>query len=353
MRELIKLLCFSLILCFASCKPDDLGGDNPPPSGTYTHGVWILNEGLYTAGSASVDFYHKDSSIREENIFQRVNQRPLGDVLQSMTLYNDRYFAVINNSAKIEVLDAKDFKSVGAIEGLTSPRYMLPISSQKAYVTDLYGRGIRIVNPSTYAISGKIDYNTGGDTSWQNWTEQMATFNNEVFICAVKEEALLVVNSDNDKIVDTIPLLGEPQWMQKDINSRIWVLADGSIDNRSSHLFRIDPTAHKVDKEFTFPLTSIGPVRLKINAAGDVLYYIYKDIYQMSISAHELPTEPLIPANGKQFYGLGVDPENGDIYVGDAIDHVQNGVVYQYKSDGTLLKEIPAGNSPLDFLFVN
>jgi DNA-binding beta-propeller fold protein YncE len=353
MKNLLKLLSLVLILSFTSCKPEDLDDNKPAPSGKYSHGVWILNEGLYTSGSASVDFYHKDSSVREENIFQRVNQRPMGDVLQSMLEYNGHYYAVVNNSNKIEVLDTKDFKSVGVIEGLTSPRYMLPISAEKAYVTDLYARSISIVNPTTYSITGKIDYNTGGDTSWQNWTEQMIAVGKEVFVCAVKEEKVLVINSETDKITDTIPVLAEPQWMAKDKNGKIWVMSDGSIDTRNSHLYRIDPATHTVEKEFIFPSTKIGPVRLKLNAAGDQLYFIYKDVYRMDISATELPMQPLIPAAGKQLYGLGVDPKNGDIYIGDAIDHVQNGQVYRYKSDGTLIQTIPAGNSPLDFLFVD
>jgi DNA-binding beta-propeller fold protein YncE len=352
MKNLLKVFGLLLILGFSSCRPDDIE-ITQPPSGAYTNGVWILNEGLYTSGSASVDFYHKDSSVREENIFQRVNQRPMGDVLQSMLKYQGRYYAVVNNSNKIEVLNEKDFKSVGVIEGLTSPRYILPVSPIKAYVTDLYGRCVWIVNPASFSISGKIDFNTGGDTSWQNWTEQMIFQNNEIFICAVKEEALITLDVKSDKFTDTIPLLAEPQWMAKDKNGKIWVMSDGSIENRSSHLFRVNPVTHRIEKQFTFPNTKIGPLRLKTNADGSELYFIYKDVYRMSIDATQLPTQPLISADGKQLYGLGVDPKNGDIYIGDAIDHVQNGQVYRYKSDGTLIQTILAGNSPLDFLFVN
>jgi DNA-binding beta-propeller fold protein YncE len=353
MKNILRLVCLLFILAFASCRPKDIDGDNPPPSGAYRNGVWILNEGLFTSGNASVDFFHKDSSVREANIFQRMNKRPLGDVLQSMILYQDKYYAVVNNSQKIEVLDAKDFRSIGAIEGLVSPRYMMPVSPDKAYVTDLYARGISIINPANFSLTGKIEYNTGGDTAWQNWTEQMIKVDNEVFVCAVKEEALIVVNTDSDKITDTIPLLAEPQWMARDKNGNIWVMSDGSIDKRSSHLFRVNPANHSVEKQFTFPSTTIGPVRLKMNAAGDELYYIYKDVYRMNIADENLPAQPLIPANGKQLYGLGIDPRNGDIYLGDAVDHIQNGAVYRYKPDGTYLQTIDAGNSPMDFLFVD
>ena len=33
-------------------------------------------------------------------------------------------------------------------------------------------------------------------------------------------------------------------------------------------------------------------------------------------------------------YGLAIDPTNGEIYVGDAIDFEQPGVVYRYRDTG-------------------
>ena len=39
----------------------------------------------------------------------------MGDVAQSITYFNGKYFVVLNGSAKIEVVEPETFKSVGTI----------------------------------------------------------------------------------------------------------------------------------------------------------------------------------------------------------------------------------------------
>jgi DNA-binding beta-propeller fold protein YncE len=344
-----KLAFLLALTALASCKPTE-DDPEPQPTGAYSKGVWFLNEGLFSSGNASVDFYKPESNEHEENVFKNVNQRPLGDVLQSMTLYEGRYYAVINNSQKIEVADAKDFKSVGAIEGLPSPRYMLPISPSKAYVSDFYARGITIINPTALSKTGKIDLNSAADTTFHDWTEQMVREGDEVFVCAPIKEWLYVMNVNTDKVTDTIKLVSQPQWMVVDKNKKIWVLA--SAYNRASQLFRIDPVSNTIEKQLTLTNPATSASSLSINAAGDELYFIYKDVYKMNIADADVPAQPFIPANGKSLYGLGVNPENGDVYVGDAADFTQKGSVIRYKSDGTLINTIPAGFLPRGFVFV-
>lgn len=55
-----------------------------------------------------------------------------------------------------------------------------------------------------------------------------------------------------------------------------------------------------------------------------MLYFINDGICKMSVTAAHAPTRPLIP-NQKNclIYGLAIDPTNGEIYVGDAIDFEQ------------------------------
>ena len=51
------------------------------------------------------------------------------------------------------------------------------------------------------------------------------------------------------------------------------------------------------------------------------------------------------------YYALGVDPRRGDIYVGDAIDYQQQGVVYRFSADGRGLDTLRVGIIPTDFCF--
>ena len=50
-----------------------------------------------------------------------VNNRPLGDMVQSFSVADDKGFIVVNNSQKVEVVLLNTFKSSGCIRGILSP----------------------------------------------------------------------------------------------------------------------------------------------------------------------------------------------------------------------------------------
>ena len=80
-------------------------------------------------------------------------------------------------------------------------------------------------------------------------------------------------------------------------------------------------------------------------------YFLNGDVWRMDTDAEELPREPFIPASNTIYYALGVDPRRGDIYVGDAIDYQQQGVVYRFSADGRGLDTLRVGIIPTDFCF--
>src|SRR5690606_36015338 len=138
------------------------------------------------------------------------------------------------------VLNNESLKAEAVIDGMNAPRYFLAVDASKAYVTDLYANGIWIINPITYHKTGKIIYDKDKDTAMNNWTEQMILYNYEIFVCAPRQKEILVIDINKDEIKHTIPLHAEPQWIQKDKNNNIWVLADGAINGEFSKLYCIN-----------------------------------------------------------------------------------------------------------------
>ena len=66
----------------------------------------------------------------------------------------------------------------------------------------------------------------------------------------------------------------------------------------------------------------------------------------MDVNAERLPLRPFLPYNNTLYYGLTINPKNGDVYVADAIDYVQKGMVYRYSKDGELLDQFYVGIIP-------
>ena len=83
-----------------------------------------------------------------------------------------------------------------------------------------------------------------------------------------------------------------------------------------------------------------------MNGTKDRLYWINNDIWQMDVTAENVPPQPFLPCGYARYYGLTVSPHNGDVYVSDAVDYMQQGVVYRYSKEGKLVDQFYAGVIP-------
>jgi hypothetical protein len=334
------IILLSGLIGLSSCvsdKPDVV--PEAPVSANVGTGVFILNEGNYTWGNASVSYYRFADGEITVDAFEAANKRPLGDVCQSMEIYNGKGYVVVNNSGKVEVIDPKDFKSVAIINGLTSPRYFAAVSSSKAYVTDLQSSSISVVDLNS---NSKIK-----DIPCTGATEELVIANNKAFVTNSERNYVYVVNPINDLLEDSI-LVGEyPSSIRQDKNGKLW---GGGKMGVLPTLHRINPVTESVEQTFTFSGSKI-PWKLDINGTKDTLYFLQNGVYQMPIVNTTLPANPLIAENNSIFYGLGIDPNSSIIYVSDAIDYVQKGKVFRYRSDGILIGSFNADISPGDFCF--
>lgn len=354
-----KIIFFSfLITAVLSCSKTPVREDtsivNPPPvNNSYQNGIFIVNEGNYNWGNASITFISANDSTVEQDVFKAHNDRSLGDVAESMQAFNGKGFILVNNSNKIEVVSLKDFTSVKSITGFNSPRFMAIFDSTKAYVTNMQN-SISVIDLTSLTIKKSIYTNS--------WTESLINFNNFMFVSSIgimsnlssqRNARILVIDTKSDQIVDSIKTGKEPICMVMDKKDKIWVLCTGGYDHfEPPTLIRIDPSLRIVDKTFSFPNSDATPSRLCINEYKDTLYFLNNGVYQMPVSSTTIPSSPFIPADQHLFYGLDIQPLNGNIFVSDAKDYVQNGSVYQYNQQtGSLLRTFPAGRIPGSFCF--
>ena len=101
----------------------------------------------------------------------------------------------------------------------------------------------------------------------------------------------------------------------------------------------------QVEKQFKFKLGD-WPSEVQLNGERDKLYWINKDIWSMDVNAARVPVRPFLEYSGTLYYGLTVNPANGEVYVADAIDYQQQGMIYRYSSEGVLIDEFYVGIIP-------
>lgn len=343
------LLGLALSLLFVSCKKDN---PEPQPVFSLVNGVFILNQGNFTAGNASLSYFQNEGEKLYNDLFFEVNGVPLGDVAQSITIDSATAYIVVNNSGFIYVIDSKTVEYQAKISGLTSPRYMTIVNHGKAYVSDLYSTAISIVDINSNQVTGAIEVGRS--------TEEMALIGSEVFAAnwsgygqTLRNDKILVINTFHDQLVDSISVGLEPNSMVIDKNGYLWVLCSGGYLNEEiPTLLKIDAPNRHILETFTFDDINTSPDNLEINGAGDSLFFLNRGIFRMAISDAYLPGSAFIEeGDTKYFIYLGVDPHNGNIYTSDALDYSQNGFVYRYNASGNLLTQLSVGIIPGPFGF--
>jgi len=345
MKKTVAVLFYTIIsfVVFHSCKEDDKPPDNTIDINT-GHGVFIVNEGNFQWSNASVTFYDFTTGSYKEDIFKDVNNRPLGDVAQSIYVYNGKGYIVVNNSNKIEVVNMSDFSSSGVISGLVSPRYFLPVDAAKAYVTDLYSNNISVVDLNTNNVVETIPC--------KGSTEEMLHYNDVVIVTNTRSDKIYLISTNSDEIADSIQLGFAGTSLRMDKNNKLWVMCAGDAGNSvKAAIYKVDIQQKQVEHCFQLNTSLDIWDKLTINSTRDTLYYMCKGIYRMPVTATDLPSQAFIQQGSALFHGLAVNPVNNNIFVADAVDYVQKGKVYYYDSGGTLKGTINTGIIPVDFYF--
>lgn len=382
MKSIRLFLLALLAAAMFSCKPDD---PYIPAQYSVGHGVFVLNEGDYQGGHATLTFYDPEADTVINSLFKRVNfdlVQTLGDVAQSMSIIDGKLYIVVNNSNRIYKMDANtiriDTTKPFQLLDFYSPREMHVVASNKAYVSDLIGTNLWIVNPQDMTHTGTVEMG--------NTTEKMVQVGNELYVSNWSYHyvdanshnsytTVQVVDLNNDVKVAEIQVGKEPNCMAVDKNGHVWVLCEGRAWDEDygepPTLWEIDPMLKTAQCRVTFDdvvdtltatVTKYSSTCMKSDPTGRYLYVVVSEMaYGMSsnseirrfdVDALSFSDSFRIASNeNSYFYNMAVAPQTGEIYVSCISDPTMNGIVYRYTSDGVLLSSFAAGLFPSAMLF--
>lgn len=345
--NLILLILSAFILLSTSCTKD-----NSNPVGKYSSGIFVINEGGFGSANGSISFLNRDSATVETDIFLSANSRPLGDVVQSMTIIGDKAYIVVNNSNKVEVADLSDFKSVAVIQGIILPRYIVQVSDAKAYIST-WDTVVKVLDLSTNTISKEIKCAIGPDMMYKSGKD-IYMLNGGGFGTG---NTISVINSQEDSIIKTIVVADRPAGIVADKNGLLWVLCDGkgfngwpAADDSKGALIAIDPTDYSIKHRIDFPETTLHPDKLVANKTADKLYFLYNNaVYSYAVSSNGSTFVKVRDVNNA--YGLGFDKTSELLYVSNPLNFTSKGWIYRIKENGILLDSLQAEIAPSGFVF--
>ncbi|MGK0376933.1 YncE family protein [Patiriisocius sp. Uisw_017] len=351
------LLLFILVFT-VSCTSDDREEvvQELPPSGAYTEGMFILNEGGFGSSNATVSFLDSDREVYG-SIFSGVNNRGLGDVAQSMGFYGERAYIAVNNSSTIEVVNRNTFESIATTTAMiVNPRY-IEFSGNKGYITnwgdpnDVSDDYVAVLNLATNLVETKIPVPEG---------PEKILFHNEKLYVAHKGgygygNTITVIDVITQLVTSTIAVADVPSGMVI-TNGSLYVLCSGKApftqDETVAELFKINTATNTIEASLTFPI-GVHPSFLELN--NNILYYTIEGaVFAAAINDFQLPTSPLFQpsSNGLEIlYGFKVT--NSTIYIADAKDYASNGEVFIYNINGALQQQFSVAIIPNSFYFNN
>lgn len=324
-----------ILLFFAACTKDKTIDST-------TGNLLLLNEGTFNMGNAEISIYDRQTKQISNALFYQKNTYPLGDVAQSVFQYKKELFVIVNNSAKIEVLDAATFRVKRTISiPNSSPRYMQLINDSIAVVTELYADKIWHINIYT----GNI-VNT---TTTNGWTEQIVAASGKLFFVQKKrynsgasENAILIFNQSN---FQKIPLAEDIAAMVGDGNNQLYLLL---LDmHQAAKIVKLNTQTLALQTVYIFAANE-KPTLLLFNKTTQQLNFVMNGVYALETNT----IHKVIDLPTGNYYAFNVTAD-GDYFISDAIDFVQRSKVYQYNSVFSLVNTFYAGVNTNQIVEVN
>ena len=333
--------CFILlILSSISCNKDDIGPQYQDTTDKVegAPGIWILNEGNWTWGNASISFYDTQRKQMSNQVYQSKQNTPLGDVLQSMFFKDDHRFLILNNSHQVkmcsdEMVLEKNF------EGFNSPRYMEHLQDDEYLVTSISGKQIYKLNIETNEV------NTF--TSVSDWTEKIINFNSSIVVehksfsdTTPEDQQILKLNS-NGTIIKTLDILAPHSDLTRMDGSKFCFISQHDTESK---LWICDTT-------FNVQTFNIPEKVSQLSYSGNMVYLVGEHLWSFNPASSDFTK--IRSLKGKTIYGLS-SSDDGYIYLCDAKDYVSSGDFLIYSTvTNTLIDSVKTSVIPSEIYFEN
>ena len=353
--RIFKAVFFSgLLVAFFSCKKDD--PITPLPDADdgvgYSKGTFVVCEGAFNTNSGTIMYMNDTVSISD--VFAKVNNRPLGDVVQSMHAYDTIAYIVVNNSQKIEVVNLVTFQSIATIRNVSFPQHVIQVQNN-VFVTNGNGNAdnyVYVFNTTNYDKIDSIPTEAGPN--------QILYLQDRLFVANTggwTNDSTITVINPHSFSVDTVLNVGDmPLGCTVDKDNNLLVLCKGltTYDEQWNPTVKSNSKIVLINTE-TFELTTLKDFSHQIEIFATnlmsyyngIAYYIDNDgVYSLRTDTHE--ATKIISGN---FYAISIEPKTGNIWLCNTSSLTQH-TLEVYSSLGDKIKEHNVEDYPNAVLFL-
>lgn len=345
--EKLILILIVFTISFWSCKKEEKETEELPDSSII---YYISNEGAFGFENSSLSAYYPLENNIINNAFEKVNNRGLGDVLQSTYHHNNKLYLLVNASSKIEIAETPSLKEIGVIPNISMPRYMLS-NSNTGYISQ-WGDGgnITILDLETNKIIHTVSVGNG--------PERMLLTDQYLMVCNsggfTSDSTISILDLNTNQIIKTLKVGDIPMDIVRDKDNEIWVLCKGQtiynsswqiIGHTPSKLLKISEANLSIIKEIEL-FEDQHPSHIALSSEGDKLFigggFGFQGIYQFDLTTEKLDS---IAISSKSFYGISCGVES-NIFGFESPDFTSSGKMIEMDLEGNIIKEVELGIGP-------
>jgi YVTN family beta-propeller protein len=342
----LAILAISFFLF--SCEKDEAPVE---PLGQYESGVFIINEGAFGQSNASMTHYDPNAkTVTNQIFFKKNNSSSLGDVFQSYFIHDTLGFNIINNSNTVEIVNANTFKSLGVVD-VSLPRYMTT-NNTKAYLSEW----VSFSDPGRVSVINLNDLELETTITVGYGAENLLVVDNMLYVSNNFQSDISIIDLESNQVVKTLEVGSAPGGLLLDANNDLWVACGGGSDENwaplnNGSLVKISTATNTVTT--TVALGANIPTKISINSSKDaILYLVANEVFKLAISEDTKPAKAFITTDiAGTIYGIGVNPSTDVIYLADSKGFAENGQVYRYNADGSVLDNFEVSVGPNGFVF--
>lgn len=348
MKTINKLgVAVLLLFTFFSCMDEG----TQVPLGEFEKGVLIMNEGAFGANDGEVYHYEPNTGTIKTNIFEASNGRPFAGLIQDMVESEGRLYLVAN-TGKVEVVDPRDFSSMGAVtDGLDISRTLVA-ANQKMYISDWGPYDADFNSPNSYvAVVNSLD---GGTISKKiavsSRPEGMFVADSQILVACAAERKMDVISIVSEARTKSLEVEGIPVRFFEH-GGKLYLYAR---DSEIVYFHEVNRSNTEIIETISINLP-LATSNFTLADNGEILILTstgwpdYNDaIARVSITNRQVLNDAIYTGSG--FYGIGYHSGLKEIYVGDNNGFQGNGTVIVLDQNAQQLKTINAGRGPSGFL---
>jgi len=307
--------------------------------------VIVLNEGNFFSANGSLDVFDITQDQIENSVYSA------NATIQHAVFYEDKIYLVTNAPDRLDIFNG-DLESEATIDqGFDNPIDFAAVGTT-GFVSNWGDINTAFTdNPDSYIAILDLETLTVTDSVLLSQRPQnLIAHNDMVYIALEGGSAVSVLNPTDLSLVD-ITVAPGPSELVLDGTGNVWSLCT------SGALVEINTVDNSAGTTIDGLTTAGFTEKMAINGSGNIIYFLggtndsftgLTTVYQVDLNTQQV--SPLVEG-GFALYGIGVNPESNEIYIGDSNAFQSTGTGFRYSPEGDKLDEFATGIGPNGFLF--